>query len=398
MMVSFALHTRSMSNQRAALQNAADIAALNLVREQSVVSQERTSLSELAATFVDNTLKGSPNYLREPRDVKARRVSTNEKASGRANVIEVSITQLPVENFESVFGFPERKPITVNARALQVGGSNICVIALDPSKKESLYLDSNAKLTAPNCAIYSNSSNASGLTSKSNAVLTAQRIFSHGGFAGGARNFSPEPVTDYPALEDPLASRAAPTDGPCDYHEVEIEEDNARLRPGTYCGGLEIEDDAVVELDPGIYVIRDGALTVDSNATLIGRDVGFYLKGKGAVFSFTSNAVIDISAPTTGEMAGILFFEDRAASTNNEHLITSNNARYMVGTIYLSRGKLRIDADMAVADESEYTAIVARQIELNSGPNLVLNTDYELTDVPVPQGLGPQDGASRLIE
>ncbi len=40
-----------------------------------------------------------------------------------------------------------------------------------------------------------------------------------------------------------------------------------------------------------------------------------------------------------------------------------------------------------VADQSAYTAIVARQLSLDLNPTLVLNSDYNATDIPVPTGL-----------
>jgi hypothetical protein len=57
------------------------------------------------------------------------------------------------------------------------------------------------------------------------------------------------------------------------------------------------------------------------------------------------------------------------------------------GTIYLPVGDLVVDATNPVADQSAYTAIIAQHIELNKGPNLVLNADYDLTNVPAPEGL-----------
>jgi hypothetical protein len=48
---------------------------------------------------------------------------------------------------------------------------------------------------------------------------------------------------------------------------------------------------------------------------------------------------------------------------------------------------LHIDANAPVADKSAYTAIVARMLTLYGGPHLVLNTNYEQTDVPVPDGI-----------
>ena len=40
-----------------------------------------------------------------------------------------------------------------------------------------------------------------------------------------------------------------------------------------------------------------------------------------------------------------------------------------------------------LAQDSAYTVIIARQLKLYSGPNLVLNTDYGDTDIPVPSEL-----------
>ena len=66
--------------------------------------------------------------------------------------------------------------------------------------------------------------------------------------------------------------------------------------------------------------------------------------------------------------------------------------------MYLPNGILIIKADNDIADQSAYTAIVVRRLRLLSGPNLVLNTDYDETTVPVPQGLGPAGGPTRLVE
>ncbi len=65
----------------------------------------------------------------------------------------------------------------------------------------------------------------------------------------------------------------------------------------------------------------------------------------------------------------------------------SDNARVLVGTLYFPQSHLYIDADAPIADQSAYTAIIARRLELYAGPHLVLNTDYDLTAVPVPDGV-----------
>lgn len=72
-----------------------------------------------------------------------------------------------------------------------------------------------------------------------------------------------------------------------------------------------------------------------------------------------------------------------------EYRIISDEARTLLGTIYLPAGRLIIDSKKPIADQSAYTVIVARVINLYDGPNLMLNARYASSDIPVPEGVGP---------
>jgi hypothetical protein len=113
------------------------------------------------------------------------------------------------------------------------------------------------------------------------------------------------------------------------------------------------------------------------------------LKGDLATLNFKSDTTISLSAPKTGLMAGLLVYGDPKAIIGRKFHIQSDNARKLLGTIYLPRGSLFVDSKKPVADQSAYTVIVARTIELEAGPNLVMNANYGSTDVPVPIGVGP---------
>jgi len=121
--------------------------------------------------------------------------------------------------------------------------------------------------------------------------------------------------------------------------------------------------------------------------------VGFYLVGTSEI-DLGYVASINLTAPKTGPLAGILFFEDRSAPLLRKHTINSSDARNLLGTIYLSRGALSIGGIRPVADQSAYTVIVARGIQLEAGPNLVLNANYYATDIPVPAGVGPNSSGN----
>ncbi|QCK87364.1 hypothetical protein E8L99_17170 [Phreatobacter aquaticus] len=189
-------------------------------------------------------------------------------------------------------------------------------------------------------------------------------------------------------LRDPLSARPAPYVGGCNQTNLVVSGISMTLRPGVYCGGLKITQGANVRLAPGEYIIKDGSLWVDGGASLSGSYVGFYLTGNASTIRFAAQSTISLSAPRDGALASLLFFEDRAAPVGRRHLISSDDARLLLGTIYLPNGRLRVDANKPVADQSAYTIIVARWMELDAGPNLIMNSSYGATDVPVPNNIG----------
>jgi hypothetical protein len=149
---------------------------------------------------------------------------------------------------------------------------------------------------------------------------------------------------------------------------------------------------------------------VDGGASLKGTEVGLYLKGPGSNLLLAQASTISLSAPKSGPLAGILIFDDptgapapeksnkhdKPSKSPREHSILSDDARTLLGTIYMPQGRLIVDATKPIADRSAYTVMVVQQIDLYDGPNLILNTDYSASDVPVPQSVGPYGGKVSL--
>jgi hypothetical protein len=189
--------------------------------------------------------------------------------------------------------------------------------------------------------------------------------------------------------DDPLVNRAPPSGSTsCKYQDHIVANKADTLSPGVYCGGLVIDGNAVVRLIAGIYVFRNGPFIVNSNSVVNGTGVSLVFEGSNSGFEFKSNVQVNLEAPETGEMAGLLVYQSRDAQ-EAEFRIESNFTRKLLGTLYMPNGHFIVNADNKVADKSAYTAIVAHTVRLNASPNLVLNTDYDATRVPVPRGLGP---------
>jgi hypothetical protein len=229
------------------------------------------------------------------------------------------------------------------------------------------------------------------------SILRASQICVSGGYVSGAENISPVPFVDCPRFEDPLASRVEPNVSGCDKSLPTEVSDVRTLEPGAYCG-LKIKAGGVVTMEPGVYSFIGAPLVVEDGAELFGKGVGLHFVGSKASLYFATHSMISLEAPTKGELAGLLVFGSRQQGTNTRYDIFSVNAQRMVGTIYIPVGELRIDGDAKVGGDSAYTAIVVRRFTTYGGPHVVLNSSYEKTDVPVPDGIRGAGQPVRLIQ
>eukprot|EP00913_Durusdinium_trenchii_P004204 g3896.t1 len=374
-----AIDVSSFIDHKTNLQDVADAAALAAAKEASLNGWSTDSAVAVVNGFLDAHKRSGA----EGSVAAAVAVDPVKKQ------VEVTLEQDHHPYF--VVGYFVGSPqITVSSAARTNNASNICVIGLEGSDTATVSLQNQALISAPKCAVYSNSTSTTGLTATGKASLVAQLSCSAGGYSGAPGNFAPQPpLTDCPAVADPLSSRPPPPVGACDKKNAAYVNYSGSLAPGVYCGGLSITAASQVTLKPGIYIIKDGPLIIESASVVEGRGVGFYFTGKDANFVFGSSSQVDIEAPTGDWLAGLVAFQDRS-SPETDFIITSNKARKLLGTIYLPNGNLIVDANNKVADESAYTAIVVRRLRLSKAPNLVLNTNYDKTLVPVPEGVGPQ--------
>lgn len=381
-----AVEYSSLSNHRSQLQSAIDAATLAATRELSLSNANESTVEQVLEAVVTANMLNAPSSPSLQSSIDRNSMTVTVEAT-----MEVELT------FGALLGMDA---VTIGARAAgqALGQPNICVLGLHASSSETIYLGVHSRITGNDCAVFSNSTSSSGIRAAGQSHLTSSTTCTAGGFNGGERNFSPMPFVDCPRFEDPLLHRAPPEDSGCDYSDISITGGTHTLNPGVYCGGLELGGNADVRFSPGVYVIKDGEFRALSNVRMAGLHVGFYLSGPDTRFYFGPNVHIDFEAPIDGNMAGLLFFSDRAQSGSVQNEIVSNFAHNLVGTVYLPRAELHVKASRPVASESAYTAIVVNRLELTVSPHLVLNANYEETDVPVPEGIRGAGQPIRLIE
>ena len=372
------------------MQGAADAASMAAAKELSLTDTKRENLSAVAVAVATQFVQAR-RYRSGDNEISVETKVNDDPIEVK---VKVSIPFAPM--FGNLLGVVPSS-LDGSSTARIIGKPNICVLGLNDSELGTISLEANARFKGQNCAIYSNSTHTNGLKSKNSAELEATFICSRGGREGGPGNFIPDPLVDCPSFDDPLADRPEPDAGICNPATPTTITADTNLAPGTYCG-LTVSGGARVTMRDGIYVIKDLPLVVKDGASLIGQGAGLFFKGANATFTFEQLATISLTAPTTGAMAGLLVFSSRSQNEALSYRILSDDARLLLGTIYIPKGELMIDANKPVADQSAYTAIVADKMRLYGGPYLILNTNYDMSAVPVPKGIRGAGQPARLTD
>ena len=369
----------NLTLQQTHLQQVADSAALASARELRMSNTVASTVTATALSNVNALLTGPAEQIATTRTT-ASLVNNNS-----------SVKVVLEQDIPSYFGglvTPTATHIRVTSVATMVGGAPICVLTLDRQRGDiGIRLTGSSKMTGNGCAVFSNANSSNGIDlTGSGTNITAAAVCSVGGLHVAGGSITPVGIPNCTPQNDPLASRGVPVNSGCSQIDFSVNSGTVTLLPGSYCGGITLSN-ATVTFSPGIYVIKNGDFTIRSGAIVTGTKVGFVLDN--AQINITTNTgAINFGAPVTGPMAGILFAE-RNNADDKTHQIHSDNVQTLLGTIYLPQSRLLVGANARVAHMSAYTIIVSHQLELKNGPNLVLNSDYSATDVPVPQGVGP---------
>ena len=116
-------------------------------------------------------------------------------------------------------------------------------------------------------------------------------------------------------------------------------------------------------MNAGTYVLRGGGLTVSNGATRTGTGVTFYnTQGTGysyGAISLLGGVDVNLAAPTTGALAGILFFQDRAVVSSLVNTFSNGSTSTFAGSLYFPTTGLSYTGGAS----GSYTIIVASTVQ-----------------------------------
>jgi hypothetical protein len=129
-------------------------------------------------------------------------------------------------------------------------------------------------------------------------------------------------------------------------------------------------------MDGGGFTISGGGSVVTGTGVTI-YDTGTVSGSSGyRGITISGGATAKLTAPTSGDYAGVLFFEDRnipwtSVGSSQTSQVTGSSSSYFTGAMYFPTTKLIYSGGSALA---AYTTIVAYKLEV-SGPSTI-NDDY----------------------
>ncbi|MDX6750761.1 TadG family pilus assembly protein [Geminicoccaceae bacterium 1502E] len=377
--------------QRDRLQQAADAVALAGARQLP-----DTAAARAAAAAFAGRLPEKDRVSLQPGDVTpgvwdrhARRFTAG---GAGANAVRVELRRGPARDnavptfLAALFGVGE---VGLTASSIARRASPACIYALDSSGPKALDMNGGSGLAIPACTIQVNSTAGDALNATGGSAASALETCVEGNYSlAGGSSVSPLPETGCRGRPDPFVGFTPPPTGGCDWIDKKLSGGAVTLGPGVYCGGLSLAGGTEATFLPGIYVMKDGALESSGGSTLEGHGVGFYLTGPKASVQLTGGGRIDLSAPTSGPMAGFVFATgpDVPAGTSNK--LAGGGQMRFAGALYFPGQDLTLSGGSEGLSPSPFTVIVGRRINITGGGTLRFGADS--AHPTVPPGFRPQ--------
>jgi Flp pilus assembly protein TadG len=272
----------------------------------------------------------------------------------------VAISQPQTLFFSSLFV----SGVTVGATAEAATVSNgPCILALGTSGKDGLVASgNNTAVSLTSCDLDVNSSDSKAAeTNGAGACIFAQNIYINGGsnpaatsgssctsgisysgrYKSGTTTTDPYQYRTAPSAVACPANNTGPTHDPTNaafvsYLGTYSPNTPTTVNPGTYCGDITVNAGASLTMNPGVYILVNGNFKDQGGGSVSGTGVTVYLTGSGngyGTVTISGNSTITLTAPTSGETAGIVFWVDKNAPSNGKNNVTGGSTLAVTGAI-----------------------------------------------------------------
>lgn len=259
-------------------------------------------------------------------------------------VVLATEVRLPFSGY--LMGRAIRIPVEATAQVISQG--QYCVLALETTNTTGITMNGNTTLDL-GCGMMSNAPAADSVTAGGSAVINATPIAAVGGVPTSSNYRDGTQLIPYSVPQfDPLASLPDPNIQSSSNNGDVNPNQTRTLSPGNY-SGMDLKGD--VTLLPGVYYIDRGSFSVGAQAVVNGAGVTIILTSKTASYDpgsvattdINGGATINLTAPTSGTYAGVLFYQDRRALDLGVNKINGNSASKYQGAIYFPKQAMQFN-------------------------------------------------------
>jgi hypothetical protein len=285
---------------------------------------------------------------------------------------------------------------SVVSRAVSVSQTPLCVLGTGTSG-QMINLVNNSHIRAPDCGVHSNAQ----IRVQGAGTIEGRRIQA---VLSATGNMTPSPGEGAAPIVDPFSGMRFPSLDSCIGQTgsitYEVNGVTSYLDPGIHCLPITVKNLATLVLRPGDHFFRKN-IALQGHGRLEGEDVFlFFDHGSDPLFGGV-RATVNLVGRKQGPYAGMVLATIGGNAPNI--VLPGRIVEQLLGVVYVRNGFVEVNGNGVAAEDSAWTVIVAREIRLRTAAGIRINADYESSDVPVPDVVGPNAGGmggngTRLVD
>jgi len=253
------------------------------------------------------------------------------------NVVQVTLRIQKSLGFSSLF-ISSAPAITASATAAMVDDGQYCLVALKKNGGAGVSIGGSSSANLGCGAIANANANPAVSTNGASYNFVAPVVAGVGTLPSsitGVTTLQPHHV----AMPDPYAGKYSTSTSGMTCNK-QVSGGNTNLTPGCY-KDFSFTGNKTYNLAAGTYYLDSTDFSVAGGTTVIGNGVTIILTGStpGSIKT-NGNSTVQLTAPTTGSYANMLFIQSDYATTDNTNEINGSNTTKYDGAIYLPNGNI----------------------------------------------------------
>lgn len=308
---------------------------------------------------------------------------TSGPYNGNSKAVRVVLSVTQSLPFSSLF-MNTTPTIQAEATGAAVSFGNYCLVSLETTTATGITFQGSSD-TRLGCGASSNSQGNPAINASGSSYIVASPIAAVGNVPVSSNYQTGTTIIPYTLPQaDPFANlpmMAVPNGNSCNSGFSDSPQSVSTINiPNGQTSKCfnDFNVKGTVTMDPGIYIIdgkNGGTFNIGAQANITCLGCVFLLTTSGsastvATVNMNGGATVNITAPTSGTYAGVMFYQDRTASLASTNQINGNASSKFQGAIYMPKQDVQFSGTSGM--NTHCLQIVSRRITM-TGNNAIQN-------------------------